>query len=91
MLKYGTNLCKVITHLENFGIMVTLTSVAAVRLNIAANASNVLQAIVFMYRQDDYAVCAEKIAFEEVATVGNLRRNENLEVSNDDLLSQRYW
>ncbi|MDD2814596.1 MAG: hypothetical protein PHP00_02520 [Thiotrichaceae bacterium] len=57
---------------------------------MAANASNVLQVIVFMYRQD-YAVCAEKIAFEEVATVGNPRRNDNLEVSNDDLLSQRYW
>jgi hypothetical protein len=70
MLKYGTNLCKVITHLENFGIMVTLTSVAAVRLNIAANASNVLQAIVFIYRQD-VAVCAEKIAFESVVSVGN--------------------
>jgi hypothetical protein len=57
---------------------------------MAANASNVLQIIVFMYRQDDYAVCAEKIAFE-VATVGNPRRSDNLEVSNDDLLSQRYW
>jgi len=50
--------------------MVTLTSVAAVRLNIAANASNVLQAIVFIYRQD-VAVCAEKIAFESVVSVGN--------------------
>ena len=91
MLKCGTNLCKVITHLENFGIIGDFNVSRGSAYCIAANASNVLQAIVFMYRQDDYAVCAEKIAFEEVATVGNPRRNENLEVSNDDLLSQRYW
>ena len=59
------------------------------RSSASCIAANVLQAIVFIYRQA-VAVCAEKIAFEAVS-VGNPRRNDNLEVSNDDLLSQRYW